>query len=50
MVSDTEWQWVTESVTGDWDHVVLASSLPVFLSRGIHDLGVERSSLRRRLG
>jgi hypothetical protein len=38
MVSDTEWQWVSESVTGDWDHVVLASSLPVFLSRGIHDL------------
>ncbi|HEY2238465.1 MAG TPA: alkaline phosphatase D family protein [Streptosporangiaceae bacterium] len=38
MVSDTEWQWVTESVAGDWDHVVLASSLPVLLARGIHDL------------
>ena len=38
MVSDTEWEWVTESVAGDWDHVVLASSLPVLLSRGIHDL------------
>jgi phosphodiesterase/alkaline phosphatase D-like protein len=38
MVSDTEWQWVTDSVAGDWDHVVLASSLPVLLSRGIHDL------------
>jgi PhoD-like phosphatase len=38
MVSDTEWEWVTDSVAGDWDHVVLASSLPVLLSRGIHDL------------
>jgi phosphodiesterase/alkaline phosphatase D-like protein len=38
MVSDTEWQWVTESVAGNWDHVVLASSLPFLLSRGIHDL------------
>jgi hypothetical protein len=38
MVSDPEWQWVTESVAGDWDHVVLATSLPVLLSRGIHDV------------
>jgi hypothetical protein len=38
MVSDTEWQWVTESVAGDWDHVILATSLPVLLSRGIHDV------------
>jgi phosphodiesterase/alkaline phosphatase D-like protein len=38
MVSDTEWQWVNESVAGDWDHVVLATSLPFLLSRGIHDL------------
>jgi hypothetical protein len=38
MVSDPEWQWVTESVAGDWDHVILATSLPVLLSRGIHDV------------
>ncbi len=38
MVSDAEWQWVTESVAGDWDHVVLASSLPVLLPPGIHDV------------
>jgi hypothetical protein len=25
MVSDTEWRWVTESVAGDWDHLVLAT-------------------------
>jgi phosphodiesterase/alkaline phosphatase D-like protein len=38
IVDDTEWQWVTESVAGDWDHVVLATSLPLLLSRGIHDV------------
>jgi hypothetical protein len=39
MVDRAEWEWVTESVTGDWDHVVLATSLPLLLPRGIH--GVE---------
>ncbi len=40
MVDDTEWQWVTESVSGDWDHVVLATSvpLPLLLSGGLHGL------------
>ncbi len=36
MVNEAEWQWVTESVSGDWDHVVLATSLPLLLPRGIH--------------
>jgi hypothetical protein len=38
MVNEAEWQWVTESVAGDWDHVVLATSLPLLLPRGIHAL------------
>ena len=38
MVDEAEWQWVTESVAGDWDHVVLASSLPLLLPYGIHGL------------
>ncbi len=38
MVGAAEWRWVTESVSGDWDHVVLASSLPLLLPRGIHGL------------
>ena len=33
-----EWEWVTESVSGDRDHLVLATSLPLLLPRGIHDL------------
>ena len=38
MVNEAEWQWVTELVSGDWDHVVLASSLPLLLPRGVHAL------------
>jgi hypothetical protein len=38
MVSEPEWRWVTESVAGDWDHVVLATSLPLMLPGGIHAL------------
>jgi len=38
MVEEGEWQWVTESVSGDWDHVVLATSVPPLLPRGIHAL------------
>jgi hypothetical protein len=36
MVDEAEWAWVTESVSGDWDHVVLATSLPLLLPPGIH--------------
>jgi PhoD-like phosphatase len=38
MVNKAEWQWISESVSGDWDHVVLATSLPLLLPRGIHAL------------
>src|SRR5450755_3594659 len=38
MINEAEWQWVTESVNGDWDHVVLAASLPLLLPGGIHTL------------
>jgi hypothetical protein len=38
MVDEAEWEWVTESVSGDWDHIVLATSLPLLLPRGIHDI------------
>ncbi len=38
MVNEAEWQWITEAVSGDWDHVVLATSLPLLLPSGIHGL------------
>jgi PhoD-like phosphatase len=38
MADEAEWQWITESVSGDWEHVVLATSVPALLPRGIHAL------------
>lgn len=38
MTDDAEWQWVTESMSGHWDHVVLATSLPLLLAHGIHGM------------
>jgi PhoD-like phosphatase len=38
MADDGEWRWLTESVSGDWEHVVLATSVPPLLPRGIHTL------------
>jgi len=38
MLNEAEWQWVAASAAGDWDHVVLATSLPLLLPRGIHAL------------
>jgi hypothetical protein len=38
MADEEEWQWLTESVAGDWAHVVIATSVPPLLPRGIHAL------------
>jgi PhoD-like phosphatase len=38
MTDEEEWQWLTESVSGDWEHVVIATSVPPLLPRGIHAL------------
>jgi hypothetical protein len=36
MIGEAEWEWVIQSAAGDWDHVVLATSLPLLLPYGIH--------------
>ena len=38
MADAGEWAWLTESVAGDWAHVVIATSVPPLLPRGIHTL------------
>jgi hypothetical protein len=38
MTDEGEWQWLTESVSGDWEHVIIATSVPPLLPRGIHAL------------
>jgi hypothetical protein len=39
MVEPREWDWITDQVkSGDYDHLLLASSVPVFLTHGLHFL------------
>ena len=38
MMAQDEWDWIVEHARGSFDHVVLASSVPVFLPDGIHHL------------
>ena len=51
MVDDEEWDWIAEHARGAFDHLVIASTLPVFMTPGIaRPRGLERSGLLRRLG
>jgi PhoD-like phosphatase len=38
MIDEDEWQWLAEHSRGEFDHVVVASTLPVFMPHGIHHL------------
>jgi PhoD-like phosphatase len=38
MIDEEEWNWLIEHSLGDFDHLVIASTLPVFLPQGIHHL------------
>jgi hypothetical protein len=38
MVDDGEWEWICERIVGGHDHLVIATSLPVLLGRGLHYL------------
>jgi hypothetical protein len=38
IADEAEWRWLTGSVTGDFAHVVIATSVPPLLPRGIHTL------------
>jgi hypothetical protein len=38
MVDAEEWAYIEQSTRGDFDHVLLGTSLPVFLGRGMHHL------------
>ena len=51
MVDDEEWEWIVEHGRGAFDHLVIASTLPVFLlARDPPPGGVERGGLRRGAG
>ena len=36
MVDQEEWDWITEHATGGVDHLLIATSLPFLLGRGMH--------------
>lgn len=40
IVDDAEWEWIAEQVrdTGDVEHLLIGTSLPYLLPRGLHDL------------
>ncbi len=36
MLDEHEWEWLEEQLTGDYDHVIIASTLPVLLAPTLH--------------
>ena len=38
MVDADEWDWIVEHARGDYDHLIIASTLPVFMLPAIHHL------------
>jgi hypothetical protein len=38
MVSDAEFRWIEDQVAGDYDHLLVGTSLPWLLPRALHDI------------
>jgi hypothetical protein len=38
MVDADEWDWIAEHARGSFDHLIVATTLPVFMQHGIHHL------------
>ncbi len=38
MVDDEEWDWIVEHASGDFDHLLIATTVPFLLSPGFHHL------------
>jgi hypothetical protein len=38
MIDEDEWKWIVDHSVGEFDHLVIASTLPVFMPKGIHHL------------
>ena len=38
MVSEAEFRWIEEQVAGDYDHLLVGTSLPWLLARALHDV------------
>lgn len=38
MLSNSEFEWITDQLTGDYDHLLIGTSLPWLLPRAFHDI------------
>ena len=38
MFDDDEWEWICDHLRGDWDHLIVATTLPLLLAPGMHYL------------
>ena len=38
IVDADEWRWIVDHARGDFDHLILASTVPAFLAEGIHHI------------
>jgi hypothetical protein len=38
MIDDHEWEWLEQQCSGDFDHLLIGSSLPILVMPGLHDL------------
>lgn len=36
MIHDADWDWISDHTTGDFDHLLLATSIPLLVGPGIH--------------
>ncbi|MGH3087997.1 MAG: alkaline phosphatase D family protein [Rubrobacteraceae bacterium] len=36
MIDETEWRWIEDQATGDFDHLLFGTSLPFILAPGLH--------------
>ena len=36
MIDDTEWNWFVDQMSGDYEHLVIGTSLPFLLPKGLH--------------
>jgi phosphodiesterase/alkaline phosphatase D-like protein len=45
MISDSELAWISEQANGDYDHLLVGTSLPWLLARALHDIEAWNESL-----
>ncbi|MDT4916504.1 MAG: hypothetical protein QOH89_1204 [Pseudonocardiales bacterium] len=50
MVSEEEFAWIEEQTDGDYDHLLLGTSLPWLLPRALHDLEAWNEAMADRAG